>query len=194
MYLIRVLAIAVLSVSLAGPTAGYRIVNNQSRSAQPIKTINRGRAKVFYYENPKAVAVATSFYVIGSQKNSLWRDFMAITANFVVPGPTITSPRFVQLHFAATTRTKGGKYGSDHRLTILTDGKLLLSTDLEGGPAVDNRRGRYMEVFDLPQMTFEQFSAIAEAKQVRMTLGPTKFKLKNEHLEPLRNMLESIGS
>jgi hypothetical protein len=51
-----------------------------------------------------------------------------------------------------------------------------------------------MEVFDLPRMTFEQFSAIAEAKQVRMTLGPTKFKLKNEHLEALRNMLESIGS
>jgi|SRR5205085_8474199 len=192
MYSIRALAIAVLVIILVAPATRQGDVKAQS--AQPIRTINRDRAKVFYNENPSAVAVATTFYAIGSHKNSLWRDFLAITADFVASGQTITKPRCVQLHFASSTRTKGDKYRTDHRLTILTDGKLLLSTDLNVGPTADNGRGGLVELLELPQLSFEQFTELAQAKEVRMRFGATEFKLKKEHLEALRSMLSSIGS
>ncbi len=192
MYSMRRLTIGILVFTLFTPAARQRTIRAQS--AQAVKTVNRRGAKVFYYENPPVVAVAATFYVIGSQQDSMWRDFLALTANFVVRGWTVTEPQFVQFHFVSSTRTKGGKYGTNHRLTILTDGELLLSADLVVGPPVPNRRGGSVETLALPQMSFKHFAELAQAKEVRMRLGSTEFKMKNKHLEALRSMLTSIGS
>ena len=104
----RKLLISILALLLVAPALRQDFTNGQSRSAQPIKTINHDGATVSYYENPSAVAVAATFYVIGSQRNFRWRDFLALSAAFVVQGQTITEPDSVRLHFVSSTRTKGG--------------------------------------------------------------------------------------
>jgi hypothetical protein len=188
------LALALVMTSLAAAVGPQRTVDIDSQSAQPIKTISRGRAKISYYEKPQAVAVATTFYAIGSRTNSLWRDFLTVTAYFVVPGPTITAPEFVELQLASSTRTKGGKYVTNHHLTIMTDGKTLVSAEPRDGPTADNHRGGRLELFVVPKLTLRQFTELAKAREVRMRLGSTEFKLKREHLEALKDMLKCISS
>jgi hypothetical protein len=184
----------IFSVLLVTPALLPEFTNAQSRSAQPIKTVNRDGATVSYYENPSAVAVAATFYVIGSQRNFRWRDFLALSAAFVVRGQTVTEPDSVKVHFVSSTRTKGGKYVANHRLTILTDGNVLLETDLAVAPAGDNERGGKIEFLEVPPIPFKQFTALSLAKEVRMRLGNTEFKLKKKHLEALRSMLKSVNS
>ena len=191
--LIPKLAFVLLMTSLAAGLGPQRIVNLGSQSAQPIKTIDCGKAKISYYEKPQAIAVATTFYAIGSQRNSLWRDFLTITAYFVVPGPIITPPQFVELQLASSTRTPGGKYVTNHHLTIMTDGKLLLSAEPQDGPTADNHRGGRLELFVVPKLSLKQFTELAEAREVRMRLGGTEFKLKKEHREALQDMLGCIS-
>ena len=180
----------VTAISLALLTGSIR-TDIATQSAQPIRTDKRGAVQISYYENPPAIAVATTFYVIGSQANSTWRDFLALTASFAVRGQTICQPQFVEFSFASSTRAKGGKYQANHQLTILTDGKLLLSTDLRAGPVSDNYRGRYLELLSF-RMPFEQFKELARAKKVAITLGGTRASLKHKHLEGLLGMLQSI--
>ena len=192
--LIPKLALAVLMTGLAASPGPQRTLSLRSQAAQPIKTINCGKAKVSYYDKPQAIAVATSFYAIGSQRNSLWRDFLAITAYFAVPGPTITPPHSVGLHLVSSTRTPGGKYVTNHHLTIMTDGKTLLSTEPQDGPTSDNRRGGRLELFEAPKLSLKQFTELAAAREVRMKLGSTEFKLKKEHREALQDMLKCISS
>jgi len=98
------------------------------------------------------------------------------------------------MHFVSSTRKKGGKYIANHRLTILTDGNVLLETDLAVAPAGDNERGGKIEFLEVPPIPFKQFTALALAKEVIMKLGNTEFKLKKEHLEVLRSMLKSVNS
>jgi hypothetical protein len=194
MHCLGKLLIVILTLPLVTPAVRQEFTNAQSRSAQPTKTINRGRATVSYYENPPAVAVAANFYVIGSQRDLRWRDFLALSAVFAVRGQTITEPDCVRLHFVSSTRTKGGKYVANNRLTILTDGNVLLSTDLIIGPSQDNGRGGRIELLELSPIPFKQFTELAQAKEVRMKLGSTEFMLKKKHLEALRSMLKTVNS
>jgi hypothetical protein len=194
MHGLKKLLITILALLLVSPALRQEFTNAQSRSGQPIKTINRGRAKVSYYENPSAVAVAATFYIKGSQRDYRWKDFLALSAVFVVRGQTISEPDSVQLHFVSSTRTKGGKYVANHQLTILIDGDVLLATDLIIGPSNDNGRGGRIEILELRPIPFKQFTELALAKEVRMKLGNTEFKLKKQHLEALRSMLKSVNS
>lgn len=187
------LLITSLALLLVTPALRQHFTNAQSRSAQPIQTINRDGASISYYENPSAVAVGATFYVIGSQRNFRWRDFLALSAAFVVRGQTVTEPDSVKVHFVSSTRTKGGKYVANHRLTILTDGNILLETDLAVAPA-DNERGGKIEFLEVPPIPFKQFAALSLAKEVRMKLGSSEFKLKKKHLEALRSMLKNVNS
>jgi hypothetical protein len=50
---------------------------------------------------------------------------------------------------------------------------------------------RFLEV---PPIPFKQFTALSQAKEVRMKLGNTEFKLKKKHLEVLRGMLKNVNS
>jgi len=184
----------IFSVLLVVPELQQEFTSGQSRSGQPIRTISRGGATVSYYENPSAVAVAATFYVIGNQRNFRWRDFLALSATFVVQGQTITEPDSVRLHLVSSTRNKGGKYVANHLLTILTDRKILLETDLVVGSAGDNGRGGKIEVLEVPPIPFKQFTALSLAKEVKMKLGSTEFKLRKKHLEALRSMLRSVNS
>lgn len=187
------LLITSLALLLVTPALRQHFTNAQSRSAQPIQTINRDGASISYYENPSAVGVGATFYVIGSQRNFRWRDFLALSAAFVVRGQTVTEPDSVKVHFVSSTRTKGGKYVANHRLTILTDGNILLETDLAVAPA-DNERGGKIEFLEVPPIPFKQFAALSLAKEVRMKLGSSEFKLKKKHLEALRSMLKNVNS
>ena len=193
MHRVRTLLMIILVIPVAVPVVGQGITHGQPRSGQPVRTINRGGATISYYENPSAVAVAASFYVIGNQTDFKWRDFLAISAAFAVSGQTVTEPECVRLHLVSSTRTKGGKYVANHRLTIFTDGNVLLSTDLIIGPSQDNGRGGRIEVLELSSIPFKQFAELARASEVRIQLARTEFKLKKKHLEALRSMLSAIN-
>ena len=161
----------------------------RSQAAQPVRTVTIGKAKIYYYHDPEAVAATATFYVAGSSRTSLYKNFLAVTVHFENRGNKLTKPSVVQLTFVATTYRDGCRCGNSPQLTISADKTLLVSTDLTRSAVHDKSGTKYgcVEIYDF-HISFDEFIQLADAKEVRIRLGPAEGKLKEDHLSALRSM------
>jgi hypothetical protein len=165
----------------------------QIHTGQPVRTIKIGKASFSYYEIPEAVAAYATFYVSGSERSSLYKDFVALTVHFSNRGKNLTVPSSVQFDFDATSYRDGCKYKDNHHLIISVDNQPLLSTDLSLVQASTNENlKRCIELYAF-QMPYEQFVQLANARKVELRLGIKEFQLKEDHLKALRTMKDGIG-
>lgn len=155
---------------------------------QPIKiaTPTRivGNAKVYYIEIVNQTMVETALQVIGSQSNGL-----TMKLSFHVQGKKVVTPNLISLEFISISNEM--KYTDDRNLTMWLDdvgisfGELVLTTSQQASADLGVQ---YM----LQSIPYDKFLRLLDAKEVKVRLGPTEFKLKSKHLEALRDLQRSI--
>ena len=155
-----------------------------SPSAPSEKTV--GKATAYYTKSLDAMEVASESWVIGTYTGPFKGDRLLMTAYFQSPGRTLGRPQ--GMHFVFTSHSKALKYGSNHELQILADGTEFASgetriTHSECRPAVPCE-----EVMKSPELPYNSFLKIINAKTVEMRLGPTTFELRPESIEALRDL------
>lgn len=119
-------------------------------------------------------------------------DSVAIAAGFIYPGQTLASrPQFIEFGVISQTRD-GWKFEQekDRALTLVIDGEAI---NLGSMKLVTARRFTLGALYyreDLAfVMPYEGFVRMANAKKVVVKVGKTELKLKNEHLEAMRDLL-----
>jgi hypothetical protein len=187
----RILLLWLIVLSVA--TAGYAQapIAPPVHTGQPVRTIKTGLVRFSYYEHPDAVAASATFYINGSERTSLYKNFVALTALFANHGKSLTTPAAIQFHLDATTYRAGCKYKDNHQLVIATDDQTLLSTDLSA-PPVSPSEARCIELYEF-SMPYEQFVQLTNARKVRLDFGGKKLKLTTAQLDALRAMVRGIG-
>jgi hypothetical protein len=189
----RILIVLMLVLAIAFLSSAQSPSTTQIHPGQPVKTIKIGKVSFSYYEIPEAVAAAATFYVNGSERTRLYKNFVGLTVFFSNRGKTLTVPSCVQFNLVAITYRDGCKYKDDHYLIVSADNQLLISTDLNSSPASTNERlKRCLELYTF-QLSYEQFVQLTNAKKVEMRLGTKELKLKEEYQDALRTMQNGIG-
>jgi len=185
--------IVVLNLVLIVAAVSYAQASDatQRHASEPVKTVRSGKVRFAYYERPDAVAASATFYINGSERTSLFKNFVALSALFANHGKTLTAPSSVQFNLDATTYRDGCKYKDNHQLVISADNKLLISTDLNPAQVSANEE-RCIELYAF-SLSYEQFVQLANAKKVEFDLGRKKLKLTEDQLNALRTMLRGIG-
>jgi hypothetical protein len=190
--------VLISSVAVAqSPTASPE----PAASRNPVRTIKIDRTRFDYYENPQSVAASTTFYVSGSETNSLVFDFIAITIAFANHGLSLRPPTTVNFHFVVATYRDGCKirdrYADNGRLrvTLGADDVSLYQTDLVLTVVSETktRNGKMcLESygFDMP---FESLSKLVAARKASLTLGPRSLDFQRKHLDALKVLVNGIG-
>ncbi|HZG52787.1 MAG TPA: hypothetical protein VEZ40_11695 [Pyrinomonadaceae bacterium] len=126
-------------------------------------------------------------------------ESVAITAGFIHPGRTLASPpQFIE--FGVLSQSRNGwefEKEKERELTLVIDGEAV---NLGGMKLVTARRFQlggsrlyYREdlAFTMPS---EGFDRMANAEKVVVKVGRKELKLKQEHLEAMRDLLSRAGA
>jgi hypothetical protein len=119
-------------------------------------------------------------------------ESVAITAGFIHPGQTLTSPpQFIE--FGVISQSRGGwefEREKDRQLTLVIDGEVINVGEMKLITARRFTIGALYYREDLAYtMPYEGFVRMASAKKVSVKVGRTELKLRNEHLEAMRELV-----
>jgi len=108
-------------------------------------------------------------------------------ASFFYKGQKLSTPEYFIFLFVSDT--KGWRFLSEtqRELIALADGERLPLGTLDRDSKV--RSGGWVSEIMVKEVPYETFLKIATAKEVEMKLGKYEFKLKEEHLEALRDLV-----
>ncbi|MDQ1610522.1 MAG: hypothetical protein QOG00_453 [Pyrinomonadaceae bacterium] len=119
-------------------------------------------------------------------------DSIAIAAGFIHPGQTLASqPQFIEFGVISQTRN-GWKFEQekDRALTLVIDGEAINLGEMKLITARRFTLGALYYREDLAfTMPYEGFVRMVNAKKVVVKVGKTELKLKNEHLEAMRDLI-----
>ncbi|MCA1565658.1 MAG: hypothetical protein LC803_08460 [Acidobacteria bacterium] len=125
------------------------------------------------------------------------RESVAITAGFIHPGQALTSrPQFIE--FGVLSQSRGGwefEQEKDRELSLVIDGETVNLGPMKLITARRFTLGALYYREDLGfTMPYEGFARVASAKKVSVKVGRTELKLKNEHLEAMRDLISRAGT
>ncbi|HKO96593.1 MAG TPA: hypothetical protein VJU86_06365 [Pyrinomonadaceae bacterium] len=139
-----------------------------------------GKAKALYNERGNKTIVQTG----AIQVQGDWRNGLRFRAGFEVSGKEVVKPSDVTLSFfsASSDRT----YADNRALRILIDGKEALSgvAQYKNG----NTNGEVFLINVTQEIPYELFLRLVSAKNVKISVGPTEFALKDSDLEALKDL------
>jgi hypothetical protein len=119
-------------------------------------------------------------------------ESVAITAGFIHPGQTLTSPpQFIEFGIISQSRS-GWEFEreKDRQLTLVIDGEVINVGEMKLITARRFTIGALYYREDLAYtMPYEGFVRMASAKKVSVKVGRTELKLRNEHLEAMRELV-----
>lgn len=144
-----------------------------------------GEAKV-RYDGKQSTAEVGPLTVRGVSNTS---GSILLTAWFASPGESVIAPTSVTLRFHTFSAKR--TYINDRSLKIYVDGQELLSAETKLDDAHQYPSGG-ISVDLSHSMPYELFLRVAEAKKVKMKLGPTGFELKEDALAALRDLPKTI--
>jgi hypothetical protein len=150
----------------------------------PEKTF--GKATAYYTKGFDAMEVASESWVIGNSNGPFMDDRLLMTAYFRSPGKMLARPQ--SMHFVFESHSQALKYGSDRKLQILVDGIEFASGETLITHSECRPRIPCEEVMKSPELPYNSFLQIINAKKVEMRLGPTGFELRQENIEALRDL------
>lgn len=178
--------------------------NPQSATARrnPVRTVKVDRARFDYYENPQVVAASTTFYLSGSQTNSLVFDFIAVTVAFGNRGTSLSQPAAVDFHFVTATYRDGCKIRDRYadkgrlRVALIADGVSLHETDLiltDVGETKTRNGKLCMEIYGF-QISFDLLTKLASARRATFFLGPRSLGFQREDLDAVKVLVNGVGT
>jgi hypothetical protein len=149
-----------------------------------------GKFQATYDRAQDRTVVAFMPYVVKVNHDDAYES-VAITAGFIHPGQVLTSrPQFVE--FGVLSQSRGGwefEQDKDRELSLVIDGETINVGVMKLITARRFTLGRLYYREDLGYtMPYEGFMRMASAKKVSVKVGRTELKLKNEHLEALREL------
>lgn len=152
---------------------------------------HHGKIQATYDRAQDRTVVAFQPYVVNANFNDP-TESVAITAGFIHPGQVLASrPQFIEFGVLSQSRNGWEFEGEkDRALSLVIDGETV---NLGAMKIITARRftiGRlyYREDLGLT-MPYEGFMRMAGAKKVVVKVGRTELKLKNEHLEVMRDLI-----
>ncbi len=124
-------------------------------------------------------------------------ESIAVTAGFIHPGQTLTSrPQFIE--FGVISQSRGGwefEQEKDRELSVVIDGEAINVGVMKLITARRFTLGRLYYREDLAYaIPYEGFVRMASAKKVTVKVGRTELKLKNEHLEAMRDLVSRAAT
>lgn len=152
--------------------------------SKPLKVV--GNQKAFYSPVLDETEVAVILDPAGDGTGPERGDGLSMMVNFRVKGKTITQPTWMRLGFFSYSRAM--KYKDNHELKLLLDGAQLLSGDTRVMRSELDTRGFAQEALMSPPIPYSQFLQMLNARTVEVQLGSTRFALKGEHVEALRDL------
>jgi hypothetical protein len=159
-------------------------------SSGPEKSV--GKAKAFYSPKVDKIEATVDLDVIGKYESASEADYLEMLAYFNVPGRKIIQPE--SMHFVFTSRSRQLKYQVNHKLTISLDGTQFVSGDTKIVNSGCGPKDSCEEVIRSPELPYNQFLRMLEAREIEMRLGDTKFKLSRGNIEGLRDLSRIVES
>ncbi|HZH31075.1 MAG TPA: hypothetical protein VEY11_09965 [Pyrinomonadaceae bacterium] len=175
---------------------GVVLICAVSGAAQEQKTKSKfkhlGKIQATYDRAQDRTVVAFQPYVVTSNFHDP-SESVAITAGFIHPGRALASrPQFIE--FGILSQSRGGwdfEGEKDRELSLVIDGETINLGAMKIITARTFTLGLnalyYREDLGLT-MSYEGFVRMASAKKVSVKVGRTELKLKNEHLEVMRDL------
>jgi hypothetical protein len=163
-------------------------------SAPKRKFKHRGKIETKYdrFRNQTTVRLEP-YYVQGTAPKLDPLAGIEISAGFVYEGQTLTKHPDEVLFGIVSTSADGFRYDQDRGLIALVDGERVDLGQMDRVDASYKKKGivipdrYYVEVLAI-SMKYDVFLKIANAKVVEMQAGRREFKLRDEHLEALRDL------
>ena len=155
---------------------------------------HRGKIETKYDKFKDQTTVRLNpYYVQGTAPKLDPTAGIEITASFVYAGQKLNAPPDIVSFGIVSASADAFKYEQDRGLIALVDGERIDLGQMEREDAsykkypyvISNRY--YVETLSAP-IKYELFLKIANAKIVEMQIGKKEFKLKDEHLEALRDL------
>lgn len=152
---------------------------------------HHGKIQATYDRAQDRTVVAFQPYVVNSNFHDP-TESIAITAGFIHPGQVLASrPQFIE--FGVLSQSRGGwefEGEKERELSLVIDGEAVKLGAMKIITARRFTLGRlyYREDLGLT-MPYEGFVRMASAKKVVVKVGRTELKLKNEHLEVMRDLV-----
>ena len=157
--------------------------------AIPVKTV--GKAKVYYFKNSDKSRVTVEFILHGSYEKILKEDYFTMGAEFEVPGKKVTQPQTVMITLFSYTHGVDYRYKNNNQVTLFINKKTLLIGNPRPSFMRIDQRGGVIEHYTF-SMPYENLLEIVKANQATLKLGVTKFELRTEHINALKDLYQSI--
>jgi hypothetical protein len=145
-----------------------------------------GKAKAYYSPKIDETEATVDLDLIGQYESASKADNLEMLASFAVPGKKLIRPE--SMHFVFTSRSRQLKYQVNHKFTIFLDGAQFASAETKVVNSGCKSSGSCEEMIRSPELPYDNFLRLLEAKEVEMQLGETRFKLKGEAIEALRDL------
>lgn len=182
-----------LSVLLTYFVGSGKVVRGQSMVSGPDRVV--GAAEVYYFRDRNKTRSQVRIDLLGSPEDAkVNRDTVSMEVIFEVEGQKVTKPRVAKIALIVHSAAKS-KYTKDHNLHIYTDGmegmsgsewrtQLIASHSLSGGGLE--------EIFLSPPLEYRRIVTMANAREVIVSLGESRFILKKSQLQALKDLNQTI--
>lgn len=147
-----------------------------------LKTVGKASAYFAPLANKTEGTVILDLKVEGMPSTS--RE-LSVMVYFSIPGQGLKKPEAITFNFLSSTSQP--KYKDNHHLTIFLDGEQF-STGETRIIKSECDRGRCEEGIKSPAIPFDKFQLMLNAKTITMQLGLSRFEIKGDDLEALRDL------
>lgn len=153
--------------------------------AAPVRVV--GKAEVYSSPKRNMSSASVNVYLLGTTEDIYKKkDVLTLLARYEVAGPKTLQPEKV-IFFLAWYSPRP-KPEAEHKLTLIADGKTLLSTEVS--PSHPFGRGS-SEYYDA-RIDYGTFQKFANAKKSVLQLGTTSIDLTAEMVQSLKDLDATI--
>jgi hypothetical protein len=176
----------VLVLAAAGGTGLYsQAPAPPPPKAAPVRVV--GKAEVYSFPKRNMSSASVHVYLLGTPEDIYKKkDVLTLSARYDVAGPKTVQPEKVTFLLAWYSPTP--KPAAEHTLTLIADGKTLLSTEVS--PTHPFGRGS-SEYYNVP-IDYGTFQKFANAGKAVLKLGTTSITLTAEMAQALKDLDATI--
>ena len=184
----------VIVIALFVPSSPFRNIT-QAQVSDPTPDRTVGAAEVYYFKDKNKTRAQVRIYLQGKPEDiGAKKDALSMDVIFEVTGQKVTKPQQASIAFSVYSADKS-KYSKDHDLHIYTEGmegkngaqwrtRLLSTRPLPSGGS--------LEIFLSPPLEYDRIFRMANAIITVITLGESRFALKENAFQALKDLNQTI--
>jgi len=186
------LRITILAMFISSTPCQQKVL---AQVSDPLPDKKVGAAEVYYFKDKNKSRAQVRIYLQGRPEDTTAKkDAISMDVIFEVPGLKLTKPKYATLAFSVYSAEKS-KYSKNHNMHIYTDGmegmngaewrtRLLTTEQLSTGGT--------LEIFLSPPLEYERIERMANAGEVIVTIGDSRFALKKQDLQAIKDLNQTI--